>query len=1274
MKWNPLRRRPRPEDETPESTPKESAEPVIVRPAPPAAPSPAASAIAVAVDHRTGPVDAGVAPDQDQVSLPPRPFEAERMSRADIVGEALARWAVTMGAGTERRSFLTHMRDAGQVLDLTHSHPSGLAQLLAGRGATRLSSLVREVGALADARAHARAIREQAERAADEIGLTTCHLAIGEATWTPADGGRPLQAPVLLRPITLRLRGNAREDVELDLDTTVDLNPVLLRALRDAGVAVDARALLATTDGPYGFDPTPVLDAFRALGDPLPGFRVSHALVVGNLLDATGAVVDDLESDPHDWVEHPLVAALAGDTDARTELTTAAQEAGDGEALDEAELVAAVDPDRTAVLQRVLAGSHLAVTVPPGTDGLGLVMDLAEELNARGRSVLLVSQRRSSLTALVHAAQERGLEDLVFDLSPDPALQRNASQALLQSLRRAGSITSPVSTQEPPELAEARSTLIGHVEAMHRIQEPWEASAHDAISALAELTRRRPAPRTTVRLRADVAAAMVGREREDYARALQEAAEIGVFATGPEDSAWYGAAISSDTQAARAADLLDELRERLLPQLRTDAGATGEAIGLRDATTLDELRARVGLLERVRQVLAVFQPAVFTAELGQMVAATGDRQWREEHGVTLGWGARRALRKEAAALQRPASLAPDLHAALIDARRVRDAWRKDQVLPPRTPSVPTEVERTEQTIAETQRVFDELAVLLDGTPAGGDLARTSFTDLEARAEALHRDRDDLESLPRRTVLVRRLEFDGLGELVEDLRVRRVRPVHVAAELELAWWRSVLELIAGAEPTISQYDGTSLSQVAERFRRLDAQHLAQAQHRVRSAADEVLVETMKRFPDTSRAAIAELARSSTISVRDLAAKYEDILFRARPTWIASPYLVPQVVPRGRHVDVVIIADGGRLPTAAGLPAIARGAQTVVVGDALEYAGGQGPSLLDEMRQVVPTVSLHRDPHVATDGVRSFAQRRSGIDPLLAVPSPVGLEPDRLVLVENGRGAVSQDAEYVESTEAELRRVTDLVIEHARTRPERSLAVLTLTPAHARRVMERVVNTVTVIPGVREFFDPGQKEFFTVAHAAQASALVRDDVIVSLGFGKTPHGRVLHRFGPLSEARGRQALATVLTRARGRTTVVSALAAEDLDPSRLRHDGTRDLRALLVYLRTGEDDLDLAQPADAPAEAPADEADLDAALDAALAEESPRTRTPPRNRRRNRTSHRPRSPAPPRLSPPRHPPKPMRPRSALPEPRRRRLCWRIWPTACGGTGSSSSRITA
>ncbi|MCG7309660.1 hypothetical protein [Brachybacterium sp. ACRRE] len=1184
---------------------------------------------AFSVDHRLDPAGADIAPLQDEDALPRRRVDDRPLSRADRVGSALDRWILQIAGTRAEPSFLTRMRAGEHVLDLTHSHPSGLAQLLAGRGPTRLSSLVREVGALADARAEARAIREIAERQAEEVGLSTCHLGIGEATWIPEEGGEPYHAPVLVRPITLRLRGSAREDVDLDLDATVDVNPILLRALREAGIAVDARALLATTEGPYGFDPTPVIDAFKSLGQPLPGFRVAQALVVGNLMDAAGQLVDDLRTDAADWADSDLVAALAGDPEARTALApsadgpaspgspsadrpapggtrgTAGESAHEPSAPAESEMVTSLPPDRMRVLAQVLAGGHLAVSTPPGTDPIDLVVDLAAEANARGRSVLVVSQRRANLAHIAALARERGLEDLVFDLSPDPSLQRNASAALLQSLRRAGSFSSPVSTAEPEELAEARSILTGHVEAMHRVQQPWNASAHDALSALAALTRMRPAPRTEVRLGADVAATMVGEDRERGAESLREAARLGVLSIGPEDTAWYGAPITTDTQAERALALVERLREKQLPQLRRAIERTGGEIGLAPARTLEALIARLQLLSKVRGALSVFQGAVFAAPLDDLIAATATKDWRREHGVVMSFTTRRRLRKEAAALQRPASLAPDLHEALRTVRAVREEWRAADGGSGAAPSVPEKLENCAQSAESMQALCDELAVLLEGTPAGGALARTDVDDLAERADALFADRDDLAELPRRTTLLRSLAADGLGDLVEDLRARGVREKHVAAELDLAWWQSVLELIARAEPTISQYDGTGLSQVAERFRRLDAQHMERASYRVRGASDDRLVSTMMSFPDTSRAAIAELARSSTVSVRDLAAKYEDILFAARPTWLASPYLVPQVVPRGRHVDMVIVADGGRLPTAAALPAIARADQVVVLGDVLDHAEVEGPVLLDDMLQVAPHIALHRDPRPAGSVLRAFAQRRSLVGEVVSTPSPSAPDPDRLVVVENGRGAVPTGTELVESTEAELRRVTDLVIEHARHRPELSLAVFTLTAEHARKVMERIMHTVSVVPGLREFFDAASREYFTVLPASRASGVVRDEVIVSLGFGKTPHGRLLHRFGPLSAPDGRKALATVLTRSRGRTTVVSAFDVEDLDPSRLKSEGARDLRAMLTVLHGGADaDLEAPDAAGTPAaEAPAPASTSPASASSAASASSP-----------------------------------------------------------------------
>jgi hypothetical protein len=83
-------------------------------------------------------------------------------------------------------------------------------------------------------------------------------------------------------------------------------------------------------------------------------------------------------------------------------------------------------------------------------------------------------------------------------------------------------------------------------------------------------------------------------------------------------------------------------------------------------------------------------------------------------------------------------------------------------------------------------------------------------------------------------------------------------------------------------------------------------------------------------------------------------------------------------------------------------------------------------------------------------------------------------------------------------------------------------------------------------------------------------VRDHVIFSPGFGRTPHGRALHSFGPLSAEGGREKFALAMTRARRSMHVLTCFRPEDLDHTRLTH-GAVDLYALLDREISGNTDL-------------------------------------------------------------------------------------------------------
>lgn len=1129
-------------------------------------------------------------------------------SREERIEESLATWRTALASLAGDHDFLTDMR-SGAFLDLTNSHPQGLAHLFASRGSTRLSSLVREEASLERAREAAFQIRESALAHAENRGLTTCHLAIGEATWVDLSGEQ-VHAPLLLRPLNLHVRGGAREDIDIDLDAAVDLNPLVLRALRDEGVLIDARALLELTDSHHGFDPQPVLDAFRSLGEPLPGFRISHALVVGNLVDTSGPMLEDFDVPAEDLADLPIIGALAGDEESRDEL---AVEPSSEEEVPES--VASADADARLIAENLQGRPALVVHGAPGRPLAPTVVAFAAEQIAAGKRVLLVSQSSSRLAELQSEIETAGLEDILLSLVPDPHLQREASRSMLLSLAKASSFVPPVSLAEPEGLAEARDVLTGHVEAMHRVQEPWGVSAHEAINELADLARRRPAPRTGVRLTSNVAVAIL-KDRERYERLMREAVESGALGMVPEDTPWYGASITSEHQAKRALELVTELDEASLPQLIEHAEALGAPCNLEKARSFAELRHTVRVLDAMRSLFRHVRPELFNEKIDMLLAAVSDKTFREEHGAVMGFGERRRWKKLAKSMLQPSENTENLRAHLLAAQDIHRQWEAIATDAGLTPVVPKSLGEVEALVGSTQKSLDELQVLLAGTEQGTDFDNTELGALHERMKELNARSEVLDVLPRRTKVMRELEFEGFTALLRDIRGPEITSDLAVAELNLAWWVSVLEFIARAEPTLSQYDGTKLSQVAERYRRLDVHNLNAGRFRVRKRVDELLVETMKRFPETSRSAIIELNTPGTMSVRDTAGKYQDIMFRARPLWLASPFMVPQMIPAGRHFDLVILADAARLPTAAAIPAVSRASQAVIVGDPFDFVDGDDvrahhsgmARLLDEASEVAPVLRLVRDTHPATGGVRRFVENRAkaldaGWGALLAPPSPEHIDEDTFIYVPDGRGPVRQGAEFVESTDAELRRVTDLVIYHARHNPERSLAVLTLTPTHAKAVQDSVMRSVSRLPDLHDFFNPEREEFFTVVPAQAATAIVRDDVIVSLGFGLTPHDRLLHRFGPLSTDAGRRALLTVLTRARFHTSVVSAVRSSDLEVERLRTEGARDLRLLLEFLEAGFSQGVLDHEDAVESEEPSEPAEQNESADASPTETEP-----------------------------------------------------------------------
>ena len=123
---------------------------------------------------------------------------------------------------------------------------------------------------------------------------------------------------MLLRPVTLRARGSGESDYELALEPSLEVNPVLARALRSRGALLDPGAVARGTFTSNGFDPRGALHRLASLGEAvLDDFSLTERVVVGTFVHPGQVLVDDLDNLSGTLERHEVVAALAGVDEAR---------------------------------------------------------------------------------------------------------------------------------------------------------------------------------------------------------------------------------------------------------------------------------------------------------------------------------------------------------------------------------------------------------------------------------------------------------------------------------------------------------------------------------------------------------------------------------------------------------------------------------------------------------------------------------------------------------------------------------------------------------------------------------------------------------------------------------------------------------------------------------------------------------------------------------------------------------------------------------------------
>ncbi len=328
------------------------------------------------------------------------------------------------------------------------------------------------------------------------------------------------------------------------------------------------------------------------------------------------------------------------------------------------------------------------------------------------------------------------------------------------------------------------------------------------------------------------------------------------------------------------------------------------------------------------------------------------------------------------------------------------------------------------------------------------------------------------------------------------------------------------------------------------------------------------------------------------IRSLLQRIPNLLPRLKPCLLMSPISVSQfLTPEVMKFDLILYDEASQIVPEDAVGSIYRGKTIVVAGDNKqlpptsffqksliedvdwdEMSEGDVEvcdSILDECLGIgLPVKTLRWHYRSRHETLIAFSNERFYDGALVTFPAAQATNESlgvKLVYVPDG----VYDRGGRRDNPAEAETVANLVFEHFKKYPEKTLGVVTFSIAQMETVQEAIERRIVERPEFEHFFQEDRLEGFFVKNLENVQGDERDVIIFSVGYGRDQKGQMTLNFGPLNKAGGERRLNVAVTRAREKVILVTSIKASDIAVTPSSPAGVSALHAYLEYAeRTDE----------------------------------------------------------------------------------------------------------
>lgn len=544
------------------------------------------------------------------------------------------------------------------------------------------------------------------------------------------------------------------------------------------------------------------------------------------------------------------------------------------------------------------------------------------------------------------------------------------------------------------------------------------------------------------------------------------------------------------------------------------------------------------------------------------------------------------------------------------ARRLRDAW--SHVSEDGEPAMPTETliavaagekpppsfkelraahEQFRQALHLLENRFDAPGPLLDGKPwrdQGDELVLEHVTELRDRIGELT-DWLEWRQLPERFAHL------GLAKFWHAvLQVDLPKPPLVDL-FQQAFWNRWLEWVFQQDAALAGFRRDEHERVLAEFRALDHQQLQTAAGRVLQR----VAENMGTADEAEVALLMKEAHKKTkhLPLRRLFEAIPRLLLQLKPCLLMSPLSVSQFLPADPaklRFDLIVFDEASQIVPEDAIGAIVRGQQVLVTGDnrqlppttffqqslgeaeETEEDPGLFESVLDTcLGAGFPQQWLRWHYRSQHEHLIAFANDRIYENRLVTFPGAIAEHPDFGVQLRHvADGKYDRGGRRDNPREAQV--VADLVFDHLRRHPDKTLGVIAFSFAQMEAIENELDRRLAEAPELEPFFQDDRLESLFVKNLETVQGDERDVIVLSIGYGPDEEGKIALNFGPLNRQGGERRLNVAVTRARQKLVVVSSIRASDIARA-----ATKGIQFLQQYLDYAEHGITALRPTPPPA---------------------------------------------------------------------------------------------